>query len=150
MLITSEVLTSTVLLAWWPSFLFQVTQFWPWPKNHPGKHFEQDAWWFLKHSDLYRVLKFFLDLPSDTVFDPKWPSFKLGLEITKTNIKSNIHDDYFKNVTSGVLTRLTWLGDLVFDKKWSSFEPDLEIIKTIFRARFMMITCTLKWWPIKC
>ena len=30
--------------------------------------------------------------------------FKLDLEIIKTNILSNIYDDYFKNVTSGVLT----------------------------------------------
>ena len=50
-------------------------------------------------------------LPGDLVFDPKWPSFELDLEIITTNIFSYIHY-YFKNVTSGVLTRfsfdLTW------------------------------------------
>ena len=32
--------------------------------------------------------------------DIKWPSFELDLEIIKTNILSNIYDDYLKNVTS--------------------------------------------------
>ena len=48
----------------------------------------------------------------DLVFDPKWHSFELDLEIIKANILSNIHDDCFKNVTSRVLTSfsfdLTW------------------------------------------
>ena len=39
----------------------------------------------------------------ELVSDIKWPSFKLDLEIIKTNILSNIYDDYLKNVTSGVL-----------------------------------------------
>ena len=41
--------------------------------------------------------------PGDLVSDNKWPSFKLDLEIIKTNILSNIYDDYLKTVTSGVL-----------------------------------------------
>ena len=70
--------------------------------------------------------------PGDLVSDIKWPSFKLDLEIIKTNILSNIYDDYLKNVTSGVLKSflLIWPGDLVFDPRWPSFELDLEIIKT--------------------
>ena len=48
--------------------------------------------------------------PGDLVFDPKLPSFKLDLEITKMNILSNIYDDYLKNVTSGVLTAFCWFG----------------------------------------
>ena len=35
------------------------------------------------------------------------PSFQLDLEIIKTNILSKIHDDYFKNMTSTVLTRFS-------------------------------------------
>ena len=34
--------------------------------------------------------------PGDLVSDIKWPSFKLDLEIIKTNILSNIYDDYLK------------------------------------------------------
>ena len=41
--------------------------------------------------------------PGDLVFDLKWPSFELDLEIIKTNILNNIYEDYFKNVTSRVL-----------------------------------------------
>ena len=37
------------------------------------------------------------------VFYPKWPSFKFDLEIIKTNIFSEIHDDHVKNLTSRVL-----------------------------------------------
>ena len=36
--------------------------------------------------------------PGDLVFDFKRPSFKLDLEIIKTNILRKIHGDYFKNV----------------------------------------------------
>ena len=70
--------------------------------------------------------------PCDLVFDPKWPSFELDLEILKTNILSKIHDDCFKNVTASVnkIFPLTWPGDLVFYPTWPSFELDLEIIKT--------------------
>ena len=42
----------------------------------------------------------------------KWSSFNFDLEIMKTNILSKIHDDYFKNVTSRVLTRFS------FDLAW--------------------------------
>ena len=56
--------------------------------------------------------------PGDLVSDIKWPSFKLDLEIIKTNILSNIYDDYFKNVTSGVLTSFSF--DLAW---WPSFWP---------------------------
>ena len=45
-----------------------------------------------------------------------WPSFKLDLEIIKTNILSKIHDDCLKNVTGRVLTRFS--ADLA---RWPSF-----------------------------
>ena len=83
--------------------------------------------WPLEHQQGFPLI-----WPGDLVFDPKWPSFKLELEIIKTNILSNIYDDYLKNVTSGVLTKFS--ADLAW---WSSFWPhvtsyelDLEIIKT--------------------
>ena len=34
--------------------------------------------------------------PGDLFSDIKWPSFKLDLEIIKTNILSNIYDNYLK------------------------------------------------------
>ena len=39
---------------------------------------------------------FTLIWPGDLVSDTKWASFKLDLEIIKTNILSNIYDDYLK------------------------------------------------------
>ena len=45
--------------------------------------------------------------PGD-LFYPKWHSFKLDLEIIKKNILSKIHDDYFENVTSRMLTRFSF------------------------------------------
>ena len=54
----------------------------------------------------------------DLVSDIKWPSFKLDLEIIKTNILSNIYNNYLKNVTAGVLTRFSF--DLAW---WPSFWP---------------------------
>lgn len=52
--------------------------------------------------------------PYDQGFDPEWHSFTLELE-HKTNIVSNIDDNYFKSVTSGMLTRFTF--DLGFNKR---------------------------------
>ena len=83
-------------------------------------------------------------------FDPKWHSFKLELEIIKTNILSKIHEEYFKNVTSRVLARfyLLWPCDLVFYLKWPIFVHDLEIIKTniwskIYDVYFKTVTSRL-------
>ena len=55
--------------------------------------------------------------PSDLVFDLKWPSLELDLEIVKTNNLSKIHDDCFLNVTARVLKMfpLSLPGDLVSD-----------------------------------
>ena len=65
---------------------------------------------------LERQQDFPLIWSGDLVSDIKLPSFKLDLEIIKTNILSNIYDDYLKNVTSGVLTRFSF--DLAW---WPSF-----------------------------
>ena len=53
--------------------------------------------WPLEHQEGFPLI-----WSGELVFDIKWPSFKLDQEIIKTNILSNIYDDYFKNVTSGV------------------------------------------------
>ena len=74
-------------LASWPSFWLQVTQFWT--RNDQDEHFEPYSWWLFKKCDL---------------------------EIIETNILSKIHDHWFKNVTSGVLTRSSF--DLAW---WPSF-----------------------------
>ena len=118
-------------LTWWPSFWPHMTQFRTWTRNHQDKHFEQDSWWLLQKFDHYSEQNFLI-WPGDLVFDPKWPSFELDLELIKTNILSKIHDDCFKNVTARVLTRFS--ADLAqwpsFLSRWPSFELDLEIIKT--------------------
>ena len=38
------------------------------------------------------------NVTGDLVFDSKWPSFELDLELIKTNILSKIHDDCSKNM----------------------------------------------------
>ena len=70
-------------------------------------------------------LRFPLIWPGDLLFYPKWPSFKLNLEIIKTNILSKIHDDCFKNVTARVLTRFS--ADLA---RWPSFWPHVTQFQT--------------------
>ena len=128
-------------LAWWPSFLLQVTKFQSLPRNYQYKHFEQDSWWLLHkfdHQSVNKVLHlssrqtfwarfmmiaskiwplewqlgFLLIWPGDLVFDPKWPSFEPDLKLIKTNILSKVHDDCFKNVTARVLPRFS------FDLAW--------------------------------
>ena len=73
--------------------------------------------------EYYQV--FLLIWLGDLVFDPKWPSFELDLEIIKTNILSKIHDDCFKNVTARVLTRFS--ADLA---RWPSFWPQVTQFQT--------------------
>ena len=63
--------------------------------------------WPLEHQQGFPLI-----WPGELVFDIEWPSFKLDLEIIKTNILSNIYDDYLKNVTSGVLTVFCWFGQV--------------------------------------
>ena len=68
---------------------------------------------------------FTLFWPGDLVSDSKWPGFELDLEIIKTNILSNIHDDYSKHVTSGVLTRFSF--NLAW---WRSSLPQMTQFQT--------------------
>ena len=116
---TSRVLTSFFFdLARWPSFLHQVTHFQTWPRNHQGKHFEQDAWWLFKwyhkgkHSGIEEKLwppegeKGFKEIwPSDLAFDPTSPIFESNLEIIKRNILVKIYKDWSKTMVSTGWTR---------------------------------------------
>ena len=78
---------------------------------------------------LERQQGFPLIWPGDLVSDIKWPSFKLDLEITKTNIFWAIFMMIIlKNVTSGVLTRFSF--DLAW---WSSVTPHVTQFQTWFR-----------------
>ena len=63
--------------------------------------------------------------PGDLVFDSKWPSFKLDLEIIKTNILSKMYDDCFINVTASVLTR--FYADV---DRWLCFWPSVTQFTT--------------------
>ena len=63
--------------------------------------------------------------PGELVSDSKLPSLELDLEIIKTNILSNIHDDYLMNVTSRVLT--SFFFDLVW---WPSSSPQVTQFQT--------------------
>ncbi|KAH3868580.1 hypothetical protein DPMN_031730 [Dreissena polymorpha] len=66
------------------------------------------------------------------VFSPIWNIFELVREINKTNVLTNIHDDWEKIVTSRVFTRKTAppTGDHVFQRTETTFEPNQHIIKT--------------------
>ena len=68
---------------------------------------------------------FLLIWPGDLVFDPKWLSFKLDLEIIKTNMLSKIHDECLTHVTTRVLTRFS--ADLA---RWPSFWPQMTQFRT--------------------
>ena len=48
--------------------------------------------------------------PGDLDPDIKWPSFKLDLEIIKTNILSNIYDDYLKKCDLLSVKVFIWFG----------------------------------------
>ena len=65
---------------------------------------------------------------NDLVFDSKWPSFELDLEIIKKNILSKIHDNCLKNVTARVLTRFS--ADLA---QWYSFRSQVTQFRTLPR-----------------
>ena len=113
---TARVLTRfSADLARWPSFWTHETQFRTWPRNHQDKHFEQDSWLFINVTA--RELTRFSGV---LVFDPKWPSVELDLELIKTNILSTNHDHCLKDVTARVLTRFSF--DLAW---WPSFWPQV-------------------------
>ena len=76
--------------------------------------------WPLEHQQGFSLI-----WPGELVFDIKWPSFKLDLEIIKINILSNIYDDYFKNVSGRVLTRFS--ADLA---RWPNFWPQVTQFQT--------------------
>ena len=63
--------------------------------------------------------------PGDLVFDPKWPSFKLDLDLIEANILSKFHQDWVKTMTSRVLTNFSF--DLTL---WPSFWPQVTQYQT--------------------
>ena len=69
--------------------------------------------------------------PSDLVFNPGLPIFKLDLETINIHVQNNFHDDWMKTVASIAMTRFFY--DLTqwpsFDQRRPLFKPDLEIIK---------------------
>ena len=108
------------------------------------------------------LTRFFFDLawwPMVVFFLPKWPSFEFNLEIINKHSTCKIHD-YFKNVTSRVLTRFTliWPDDLVFDHKWPSFwawprNHQTNILSMIYDEYFKYVNLVLTsfsfdlaWW----
>ena len=98
----------------------------------------------IKMWPLERQQGFHLVLPGDLVSDTKWPSFKLDLEINKTNILSNIYCDYLKNVTSGVLPRFSF--DLAW---WTSFWPQMTQFQTWLRNHQDKHFGQDSWWLLK-
>ena len=56
------------------------------------------------------LIRFSFDLAWWPSFDSKQPSFKLNLEIMKTNILSQIHDNFLKNETSRMTIFSFWFG----------------------------------------
>ena len=85
-------------LARWASFWSQVTRF-------KLEIIKTNILSNIVKCDLWSVNKVFLCLAWWSSFYPKWPYFEADLDIINTNILSKIHDDYFKDVTSGVLTK---------------------------------------------
>ena len=86
-------------------------------KEHKKRGTKKTDWRKERYLDFLspskKILFIFFVPPKETgdlVFDPKCPGFKLNLEIIKANILSYmyIHDDYFKKVTSVVLTRFSF------------------------------------------
>ena len=62
--------------------------------------------WLLEHQQSFPLI-----WPGDLVSDIKWPSFKLDLEIIKTNILSNIYDDYSKKCDHWNVNKVfLWFG----------------------------------------
>jgi len=63
--------------------------------------------------------------PGDLFFDPRWPIFKLGLDIAKANILTKFHQNRATNVASIVKT---WFSkDLTW---WFSFKSNMTHFRT--------------------
>ena len=80
--------------------------------------------------------------PSDLVFDPTWPSFKLfwqSFMIFGSKLCPLECTQGFPRI---------WPSDLVFDPTWPSFELDLNFIKIYFWISFMHIRSKLC--PLEC
>ena len=110
--------------------------------------------------------------PSDLVFDPTWPIFKLVWDFIKTNIPIKFHDHRTEKVTSTeISSRQTfwpsfkiiglkmwplertqgfskiWPSDLVFDPTWPFSNLSEISSRQTFWLIFMIIG--LKMWPLE-
>ena len=74
--------------------------------------------------------------PSDLVFDPTWPIFKLVRDFMKTNILTNFHDNQTENMASRMYTRFFKRFDLVFYTKWPIFKHDQDFINKNILTKF--------------
>ena len=79
--------------------------------------------------------------PSDLVFDPTWPIFKLDWDIVKMIILSKLDEDWSKTVASRVFTRFFY--DLTY---WPSFWPDMTHIWTWLRYYQDKHSDKFSWW----
>ncbi|KAH3881106.1 hypothetical protein DPMN_005028 [Dreissena polymorpha] len=72
------------------------------------------------------------------VFSPIWTIFNLFRDINKTNVLTNFHDEWAKNVTSRVLTMKTAppTGGHVIQRTGTTFELNQHIIKANILANF--------------
>ena len=106
----------------WPSFLPKVTQFWPNLKFHQDKHSDQFSGQLRKKCGLTR---YFFIWPSDLVFYPWWPKFKLIFNLSRQPSDQisgwlNEQDLWLLQQPHG--TSLIWPRDLVFDLRWPKFD----------------------------
>ncbi|KAH3726517.1 hypothetical protein DPMN_052384 [Dreissena polymorpha] len=73
-------------------------------------------------------------------FSPIWTIFELVRYINKTNVLSNLHEDWAKIVTSSVFTRKNAppTGGHVFQRTRTTFELNQHIIKTNILTNFQL------------
>ena len=85
--------------------------------------------------------------PSDLVFDPTWPIFKLVRDFINKNILTKCHDNWTENVASSAYTR--FLSDMTLFLTWP--DPFSNSSKISSRKTFWpsFIIIGLKMWPLE-
>ena len=113
----------------WPSFWPDMTHFQTCLRFHRDKHSDHFMIIGLKIRPLECTQGFSTIWPSDPVFDPTQPIFKLVKNFIKTNILIKFHNNPTENVASRAYKN--FFQDLTY---WPSFWPDLTHFQT--RLRF--------------
>ncbi|KAH3790132.1 hypothetical protein DPMN_168327 [Dreissena polymorpha] len=73
------------------------------------------------------------------VFSPIWTIFELVRDINKTNVLTNLHDDWAKSVTSSVFTMTKMpTGGHVYQRTRTTFELNQHIINTNILTNFKL------------